>query len=238
MKTKLSILALAAVLFAGSVHAGVYVPIVIDGDFSDWAGVPVAYANENGVNNPTGVDYQNVYLANDSSYLYIRFTLQASADPLAGNSYIWIDNDNNASTGFHPFGNPNFGSSLMIINSVAYQQAEGTWNEGTLTSADVAYGASSIPGTDFEFRISLATTGVSGAFDGVPLLNNSTLKIQFASETGTGDSLPAWDNYGNLSYTIAVPEPTTAAFLGFGLLVSAGWLWKRRRNLPGQSVGE
>jgi len=210
--------------------AGTFQNITIDGNTSDWAGIAPAYINENGVNNPGGVDFQNVYLANDADYLYVRYTLQQPADPISGwNTYIWLDNDNNPVTGYHPFGNPNVGSSVMIINDQAYQQAGGGWNEGSLPTAGVAYGAAAIPGTDFEFRISRSVTGVYGAFDGVPLLDSATIGVQLASETGTGDSLPAWSNYGTLSYTVAaVPEPTTCALLGFGLLFLAGRLARGR----------
>ena len=91
---------------------GTYANITIGSGFADWAGVPVAYTDEDGVNNPGGVDFQNVYLANDNNYLYIRFTLQQPADPISYyNTYIWLDGDTNPATGYHPFGNPNFGSS-------------------------------------------------------------------------------------------------------------------------------
>jgi hypothetical protein len=232
---KVSTLAVAVLAFsvcAGAV-AGNYRTITIDGDTSDWAGITPAYTDEDGVNNPTGVDFQNVYLANDDNYLYIRFTLMQSADPITpGNTYIWLDNDDNSATGFHPFGNSNFGSSLMIIGDQAYQEAGGGFNEGTLTTANVAYGASSIPGTDFEFKISRSVTGVSGAFSGVSLLDNSTIEVQLASETGSGDSLPSFANYGALSYTFAspVPEPGVSALAGLGLVIVAGRILKARKN--------
>ena len=56
----------------------------------------MAYTDEDGVNNPGGVDFQNVYLANDNNYLYIRFTLQQPADPISYyNTYILLDGDTN-----------------------------------------------------------------------------------------------------------------------------------------------
>ena len=221
-------------LGATSALAGTYANISIDGDTFDWAGIAPAYTNENGVNNPGGVDFQDVYLANDANYLYIRYTLQSAADPVSfGNTYIWIDNDNNSATGFQPFGNPNFGSSVMIISDQAYQEAGGAFNEGTLTTAGVAYGAALVPGTDFEFRIARNVTGVSGAFTGVSLLDSTTIKVQLGTDSVGGDSLPSWPNYGALSYTFAaapVPEPASTVLAGLGMLLLIGRLRQPRKN--------
>ena len=213
--------------------AGTFKNITIDGDVSDWVGVAPAYTDEDGVNNPSGVDFQNVYLANDANYLYIRFTLKQPANPFLGNTYIWLDNDNNSSTGFHPFGNLNFGSSLMIIGDQAYQEAGGGFNEGTLTNGDVAYGAIAVPGTNFEFRISRSVTGVAGAFTGVSLLNNATIEVQLASETGGGDSLPSFANYGALSYTFATPPAVLTTNLPLITLTNNSW----RVNQSGTDLG-
>jgi hypothetical protein len=230
---KLAILATAVCGLASAAQAGTYKTITIDGDFSDWTGVPIAYTNENGVNNPSGVDFQNVYLANDDNYLYIRYTLQQPADPIApGNTYIWLDNDTSGATGFHPFGNPNFGSSLMIIADQSYQEAGGGFNEGSLTNASVVYGASTIPGTNFEFRISRSVVGVAGAFAGVPLLNSATIGVQLASETGGGDSLPAFSNYGLLTYTF---ESVSSVSTNLPLITLANTSWKV--NASGTDLG-
>jgi hypothetical protein len=224
---------LSAGALAINASAGTYANITIDGNTADWAGVPVAYTDEDGVNNPGGVDFQNVYLANDNNYLYIRFTLQQPADPISYyNTYIWLDGDNNSATGFNPFGNPNFGASLMIIDDQAYQETGGGFNEGTLANADVAYGADSLPGTDFEFRIARDVIGVSGASAGVPLLPGNTIEVQLGSSSLNGDSLPSWGNYGALSYTFAtVPEPGTLTLVGFGLLMTIGFVRARKASL-------
>jgi hypothetical protein len=218
---------LALGLFTAALNpafAGTFKTITIDGDISDWTGIAPAYIDEDGTNNPTGVDFKAVYLANDANYLYIRYTLLSPADPIsAWNTYLWFDNDTNNSTGFHPFGNVNFGSSLMIINDQSYQQAGGGWNEGILTNGNVAYGATSIPGTEFEFRIARNVSGVSGAYAGVPLLNSATIGVQLASETGTADSLPAWANYGTLFYTFADAPPVLTTNLPLVTLSSSAW---------------
>ena len=102
---------LAVCLFNLTCAAGTFQSITVDGDTSDWAAITPAYTDEDGVNNPGGVDFQNVYLANDDNYLYIRFTLMQPADPIsAGNTYIWLDNDNNPATGF-----PDHNGPLSVI---------------------------------------------------------------------------------------------------------------------------
>ena len=216
-----------------SALAGTFKSITIDGDTSDWVGVAPAYTDEDGVNNPSGVDFQNVYLANDANYLYIRFTLKQTANPFLGNTYIWLDNDNNSVTGFHPFGNTLFGSSLMIISDQAYQEAGGGFNEGTLTNASVAYGALTVPGTNFEFRIARNVTGVSGAYAGVPLLNNTTIEVQLGTDGGGGDSLPSWGNYGSLSYTFATAPAVLTTNFPLVTLTNSSW----KVNQSGTDLG-
>src|SRR5262249_16200467 len=64
--------------YAASLSAQVAVPstykhISVDGSFSDWAGVPLAYTAPVGPTN--AIQYENVYVANDEQNLYVRFTL-------------------------------------------------------------------------------------------------------------------------------------------------------------------
>jgi len=63
-------------------------PIVIDGDTSDWAGVPAAVTDPAGDENPQfsgkpGTDLANVYLASDATYLYLLMTMH-DGGPLTG----------------------------------------------------------------------------------------------------------------------------------------------------------
>ncbi len=210
---------------------GTYANITIGSGFADWAGVPVAYTDDDGPNNPGSVDFQNVFLANDNNYLYIRFTLMATADPISdGNTFLFLGGNQNPPTGFNPFGNPNFGATVLIEGDQAYQEAGGGFNEGTLPSANVEYAADSIPGTNFEFRIALNVLGVSGAYAGVPLLGN-TIGVELATQDGNGDSLPDWSNYGKLTYTLAtIPEPGTLTLVGFGLLLAVGFVRARKSH--------
>src|ERR1017187_9507095 len=87
-----------------SVHGQTNVPgtfksITVDGSFNDWTGVPLAYTAPAGATN--AIQYENVYIANDQTNLYLRFTLYSPRAAFQ-NSYdnIFIDGDNNPSTGY------------------------------------------------------------------------------------------------------------------------------------------
>ena len=64
--------------------AGTYKHINIDGDFSDWAGVPLASDEARNVGDV--VSFQNLYVANDEDYIYIRFSLYRAANPFTSKS--------------------------------------------------------------------------------------------------------------------------------------------------------
>src|ERR1039457_1650952 len=115
----------------GSAYAQTSVPstfkrVTIDGSFNDWTGVPLAYTAPAGPTN--AIQYENVYIANDQTDLYIRFTLYSPRAAFA-NSYdnIFIDADNNAGTGFHV---GRIGSEMLIQWGGGYQEKNGTFNDG------------------------------------------------------------------------------------------------------------
>ena len=95
-KLKIAVLQMAAT-FAFQSFAGTYKQIPVDGNFADWAGVPVAYTQDS--DTTTSIAYTNIYLANDENYLYIRFAISASDDPFTSHQNIFLDTDNNAGTG-------------------------------------------------------------------------------------------------------------------------------------------
>ena len=57
----------------GGAFAGTFRHIAIDGSFADWTDVPLAYTQAQDVIN--AVAYQNIYVANDEDYLYVRFSI-------------------------------------------------------------------------------------------------------------------------------------------------------------------
>src|SRR5436190_23345159 len=96
--TRLVTLIATACLFCSGAIAGTFKTISIDGSFGDWAGVPLADTDP--LDNPSGVDYGDVYVANDDNYLYIRFKLYAAANPFTFMQNIFIDADNTPGTGY------------------------------------------------------------------------------------------------------------------------------------------
>jgi hypothetical protein len=89
----------AAVTLAGDV-TNKTVAIKIDGDFADWAAVPVAATDKS--ENTTPCDWRSVYMAHDDKQLYFRYITEANIDfDHAGAAYnIFLDTDQKTTTGF------------------------------------------------------------------------------------------------------------------------------------------
>lgn len=207
-------------LFGATAQADLYRTIAIDGDTSDWAGVPVAFSDAN--DNVAGVDWKDVYFANDADYLYVRFTLWSAANAMTFNSNYYIDGDNDDSTGYNVFGSPDFGSSMFIQSGVAYQEAAGGFNEGSLAPSSVSFSGS---GTDYEFRVARNAVGVAGPFNGQALFVGDSIQLQLQTDLGGNDL--ATDGISGIGYTFAtVPEPSSFAF---ALIASSFMLARRKR---------
>ena len=187
-------------------HAGHFANITIDGATSDWAGVPVAHSDPNDTD-AGAVDWKDIYIANDDDYLYVRVTLWTPADASSFVANYYVDGDNVDATGFHVFGNPNFGSSLLMQSGAGYQQAGGGFNEGGLDSSATSFAPLFAgPGLDFEYRIDRDVVGVAGPFAGQPLITSDTVQVQL--QTDGGDVAP--NGITGIEYTFAaVPEPSS-----------------------------
>src|SRR6266511_4138630 len=96
-------------VFAFSATAGDFKHIAIDGTFDDWAGVGPAFEDPSDTTN--SVDYAKVYVVNDADYLYLRFTLYGPGDPFTSRENIFIDADNDPTTGYAVSG---IGSEMLL----------------------------------------------------------------------------------------------------------------------------
>jgi hypothetical protein len=179
--------------------------IAIDGSFNDWTGVPLAYTAPVGSTN--AIQYQNVYIANDQTNLYVRFTLYSPRPNAMANSFdnIFIDADTNALTGFPADGGAvGIGSEMLIQWGAGYQEKNGLFNEGAINNLGWNI-AGSPDSTDFEFVISLGATYAS---DGTSVFASNTIAILLEGDNTTYTSVEFAPPYGGLVYTFAT-QPTT-----------------------------
>jgi len=219
LKPFISLMA-AACLFCGDATAGTFKHITIDGSFGDWAGVPLLDSDP--LDNPTSVDYRDLYVANDDNYLYIRFTLHAAADPFTYLQNIFIDADNNAGTGFSDNG---LGSEMLIQGGAGYQEKNGLFNEGGINGL----GWSAAPvgvGTQFEVRISRAATYAS---DGTPVFTSGTIALNLESDSSPNEWAPTLP----LVYTFESAPVALTTNLPLVKLTTSSW----QANAAGADLG-
>src|SRR5262249_55084210 len=126
---------------------GNYKTINIDGNFSDWAGVPVAYTQA--PDTTSSIAYTNVYVANDADYLYIRLAIATSDNPFQSFQNMFFDTDSYIGTGFPVLGY--IGSEMLIQGGAAYDERNGKFNNGTVNSLGWQ-SAPAAPATEFEVR--------------------------------------------------------------------------------------
>ncbi|HVU08996.1 MAG TPA: PEP-CTERM sorting domain-containing protein [Verrucomicrobiae bacterium] len=209
---------------ANIAHAGTFQPITIDGDFSDWAGVPLAYTALEGPSD--AIQYDDVYVANDADNLYIRFTLYSASPDAFANSLdnLFIDTDNNSTTGFSTGG---IGSEALVEWGSGYQEKNGGFNEGGINGLGWQI-AGSPDSMDFELAISRNATYAS---DGSPVFTGNTISILLEGDDSSYDSVEFAPSSGGIVYTFAsVPEPATFTVAGLGLLLLMGRFLFLRRN--------
>ncbi len=175
--------------------AGNYRNINIDGDFSDWVGIPWAWQ---GAPDGNPVNFLKVQFANDASYLYCHFVLASNAAPFSDyNTHLFVDRDDNALTGYEST-SAAFGAEWMVESGAGYDERNGSFNAGSLSGLDWTMAPAS--GQEFEFRVSL-----SAKFpDGTPVFTNTPFRLLLqdnrGSEVATGNGLP---------YLLAAAAPAT-----------------------------
>src|SRR5437879_5122667 len=180
--------------FALSVTAGDFKHIAIDGSFDDWASIPPAFEDLSDTTN--SIDYAAVYVANDADYLHLRFTLYAPGDPFTSRENIFIDADNNPSSGFPVSG---IGSEMLIQSGVGYEERAGMFNDGfNFDGLDWA-AAPNIAATNFEVRISRHAAYTSQPPG--PVFGSDTIALVLEAETPNFTSVEFAPDSGGQTYT-------------------------------------
>ena len=218
-------LAAVALLAFGSLtlraSAGTYLTPTIDGNGSEWASVPIA------INDPAEgapIDIATVQIANDDNYIYFRVTFHLAVNPQSGSGlFLAIDNDNNTATGYDIYGLGLIGSEFGLENDFPFEQATGVFNTGGgVTGGNGIIALYNSVVTEQEIAVSRAATFTAS---GNPVFPNSTIGVAFYSTDGSGDFA------GTATYTFAtVPEPSTLALGGLGMLMTVGLVGWRKKS--------
>lgn len=202
---------LGAFALCFSAHAGTYRTITLDGDFSDWDGVPVLTTNSTATGDP--VDFLALYAANDDNYLYLRIVYSNPVAVNAGGTtiYIALDNDNNPATGFDIFGLGLIGSDIGWSNDFPFVQSSANYNTGEpLSDAAAAIALYGTTVSEQEIGISLSATYTN---TGTTIFPSSTIGLAVYTSGTTVD-----DFMGTGTYTFAIPEPGHFAMVFMGLI--------------------
>ena len=221
-----SLTAIAVSLLTLTCSAGTYKHITIDGDFSDWAGVPVAYTQP--ADTTLSIAYTNIYVANDENYLYIRFAIATSDNPFTSFQNIFLDTDNDTATGYLAQGY--VGSEMLIQGGSGYDERNGGFNSGTVNGLGWQ-AAPAAPAMEFEVSIARNATFAS---DGSLVFTNETIALLLESEDSSytpQERVPAV--VGGLPYTFA--EPPSALTTNLALITLANT--PGRRTAPAATWG-
>lgn len=227
----------SASALAQTAATSTFATMTVDGDFSDWAAVPVVFAGglaNIGPGSGGRLDFSNVKVANDADYLYISYTLHAAIF-VDWRTTIWINGDTADTNGFFSEGQA---WKFRVIEGAGFQTVRAN-EDGASQFND---GAMDITGYQFtggtraevELRISLDTFYASALHPVDSVANSYFNQSAFPNETLTfrlvGNSVDSIaDTTGVISYTLAsIPEPSAfAALAGFGVL---GLAATRRRR--------
>jgi len=181
-------------------------PIQMDGYFDDWTALASAYTDGSGDNGSSGIDFQNIWVANDQDNLYLRFETTADVQPDEQQDMrLYLDTDMNAGTGLSYGG---IGADLV-------------WEFGNRTGTFYTGGNSTVyhdniglqmgPTTsNTEFEVALTRNAVPA--NGQALFSGGSVRFILRDAAGGGDLCP---DSGSISYSfVAGTLPVATIPLG------------------------
>ena len=200
----------------------VFKHITIDGSFADWAGVAPAY--EDAADSEDSADYKTVYIAHDADYIYIRFTLHTPHEQFTSHENIFIDADNDPSTGYSLF----VGSEMLIQGGSGYEERNGVFNAGGINGLGWA-AAPTGTASDFEVRISRQATKVT---DGLPVFTSDTIAFILEAEDANFARQDTAPDIEGISYTLTPASGPLATPLDLIALGSSTWSYLTPTDAP------
>jgi hypothetical protein len=191
----IALAAASGLLLLGSVASAAPAPIVMDGVFHDWLGIDPAYSDAVGDGGSSGIDFGDLWIADDPRFLFIRFELGTEVRLNESNSLtIYLDTDNNSSTGLAVNG---IGAELkweFADGSGTYYRSSIEW---TVYSDDLRFRSfPTVSSTAFEIAFGRDTFPNGSQ----PLFFGTQVKIFLRDNQSGGDGLPAIGE--TLSYTM------------------------------------
>ena len=151
-------------------------------DRSDWAAIP-AYDPDTSETGGVEVDYDQIQVAHDDNYFYLRMQLNSS-ESLGFKHNVYIDTDFNPSTGFIGGGSElAIGADYLLQGSSVYAFTGATqtsWGWSFLGTQSV----NASPNTDIETRIPRALIGNPDGFDFTLFGDNAAAVRDFYPNVG------------------------------------------------------
>jgi len=172
--------------------------ITIDGDFSDWAQVPVFVADGADAPDSAGPDWLDIRVANDANKLYIRyssdnaFNLDGSPKYGYSRSLILIDADDDPNTGWV---SGTIGSDILIAGDKIYRQKKNIWADSQLGTINLSTKTSIT-----EVELEMALSHIYGIRADAP-----RIRMRFINDD-VNDIAP---NVGHLDYVIVKKRAVT-----------------------------
>jgi len=187
------VLAAALCLVGVGPAAGEALPILTDGYFDDWTVGPV-HTDTEGDNGPSGIDFGDIWVAEDDDFLFIRFEMTDELLLQDNNDVaLYIDTDSNAGTGVQV---ENIGAELRWQFGLRTGKFYGNPPPVTISWEDIRMRVlPSWSSVGFEIAI-----GRDAEPDGsTPLFTGDDIRILIRDEDGDGDIVP--NSGGFLNYT-------------------------------------
>lgn len=178
-------------------------------EFNDWAEVSIPLAVADPSDNLPGIDIDEIQIANDADYIYIRTTLHNTTDIELSNLFIAFDTDQNTSTGYNIFGLSVIGSEIGYQFDYPFQQEFAVFNTGV--EGVVEYGGDFIglavtypywqvgppAGTQIEYAIP-RDLAIGPTAPGISVFKTDSFNFMFWTDQG-----PNGDVSEVISYTLA-----------------------------------